>query len=295
MITRSKRFLTEGQGIIQRDFRFSVPKLTFDREEIANIPNNLWYNVGDFEFLSPPLAVSVGALACFSLRLRSLFFLFLLSLRRKARGGPRVPWSVFAWRLRCGGSEFALILAMLLRPCLGQAMVCMVVLSAAALASQTHYSYLNEFSLLPPTLLLRVPAPIPLLLSPRQLCILWPRSFLSTTDCFCNNEPESFFLSFSLFPVCFIDSTVRPLSRSASLASYMIRIHRVFCNKRLGYENFSKTENIMRVNACERFYASLAQECTLLLYVIIYDNKISISCARSMYIESHLPDARRDT
>lgn len=28
-------------------------------------------------------------------------------------------------------------------------MVCMVVLSAAALASQTHYSYLNEFSLAP--------------------------------------------------------------------------------------------------------------------------------------------------
>lgn len=36
-----------------------------------------------------------------------------------------------------------------LRPCLGQAMVCMVVRSAAALASQTHYSYLNEFSLAP--------------------------------------------------------------------------------------------------------------------------------------------------
>lgn len=41
---------------------------------------------------------------------------------------------------------------MLFHPCRGQAMVCTVVLSAAALASQTHYSYLNEFSRAPSTL-----------------------------------------------------------------------------------------------------------------------------------------------
>jgi len=59
-----------------------------------------------------------------------------------------------------------------LRPCLGQAMVCMVVRSAAALASQTHYSYLNEFSLASPNFL---PSPLcyrpahpPVSLSPRQ-------------------------------------------------------------------------------------------------------------------------------
>ena len=44
---------------------------------------------------------------------------------------------------------------MLFQPCRGQAMVCTVVLSAAALASQTHYSYLNEFSAAP-----LVPPPI---------------------------------------------------------------------------------------------------------------------------------------
>jgi len=78
-----------------------------------------------------------------------LFFryLFPFSSLKKSTWRPWVLWNVFAQKPRCGGSEFALILAMLLRPCLGQAMVCMVVLSAAALASQTHYSYLNEFSL----------------------------------------------------------------------------------------------------------------------------------------------------
>lgn len=44
------------------------------------------------------------------------------------------------------GDESALILAIFFQPCHKQTMVCTVVLSAAALASQTHYSYLNEFS-----------------------------------------------------------------------------------------------------------------------------------------------------
>lgn len=70
-------------------------------------------------------------------------------LRRKARG-DREWRRTFSPRGRGrGGGESALILAMLFHPCRGQAMVCTVVLSAAALASQTHYSYLNEFSRTP--------------------------------------------------------------------------------------------------------------------------------------------------
>lgn len=214
------------------------------------------------------------------------FFLILLSLRRKARGDPRVPWSAFAWRLRCGGNEFALILAMLLRPCLGQAMVCMVVLSAAALASQTHYSYLNEFSLLPRTLLPHMSAPIPLSLSPRQLCILWPQSFISMTNYFRNNVPVSPLLfSRSFFSVYFIDRAIPPFvpSRSAFPTSYIIRIHVDFVIRYLVMKTLVRWK-IQCANVDERFYASLARGCTLVLPVIIYDNKIINSNARSVYI-----------
>lgn len=117
-------------------------------------------------------------LLVYNLVLSLSFFLW-----RRARG-DRERRGAFSARSHvvCRGSEFALILAMLLRPCLGQAMVCMVVLSAAALASQTHYSYLNEFSLAP------YPLSRPdfsLLLLLRQLCVLWPRVFLSTIVYFC--------------------------------------------------------------------------------------------------------------
>lgn len=107
--------------------------------------NNSQDNIVDFEFLECFYGEnpSRSSLAC------DLFFRYLppFSSSKKSTWRPWVLWNVFAQKPRCGGSEFALILAMLLRPCLGQAMVCMVVLSAAALASQTHYSYLNEFSL----------------------------------------------------------------------------------------------------------------------------------------------------
>lgn len=117
------------------------------------------------------------------LLVHNLFLPLSFFLWRRARG-DRERRGAFSARSHvvCRGSEFALILAMLLRPCLGQAMVCMVVLSAAALASQTHYSYLNEFSLAP------YPLSRPdfsLLLLLRQLCVLWPRAFLSTTVYFC--------------------------------------------------------------------------------------------------------------
>ena len=94
---------------------------------------------------------------------------------------------------------------MLFQPCRGQAMVCTVVLSAAALASQTHYSYLNEFSAAP-----LVPPPIsaPLALAASAL----PPSLRS-------HESLSIFAITSPPPPCFPLVSRRSFRSSRDFAS----------------------------------------------------------------------------
>lgn len=155
--------------------RRRLTKLTFRAKKRERFPNNSRYDVVDFEFLSTVGRFRRGASPLPRPRHLPHHPSSLLS-PFSSRSSTWRPWAVarrFGHRPRWRESEFALILAMLLRPCLGQAMVCMVVLSAAALASQTHYSYLNEFSLAPST----TPFPRP------RLRPIPPSALATTTVC----------------------------------------------------------------------------------------------------------------
>lgn len=98
---------------------------------------------------------------------------------------------------------------MLFQPCRGQAMVCTVVLSAAALASQTHYSYLNEFSAAP-----LVPPPISVA-RPRRVRVSTLAKKPRKSLYFCDNIPPS---------PCSLSSRGVPSARRAISQAFLLFI-----------------------------------------------------------------------